>query len=170
MVGYLPIQLCTYIPIWLYSYTPMCLQRPPLGVLLSAWLLDSRRGGCCLTQVMFVRGGDGALTRTRVVAPGSSIHTRRVYMPSLVICRPVFLCHCEVMGGGAGGWGFFLCVFSGFSSLCLLCFLFWGGIKSVPAFLVCACGCVGRTMGCIKLYDFGCAGLPPCFLKRSVNE
>ncbi len=48
--------------------------------------------------------------------------------------------------------------------------LFWGGVAAAPAFLVCAGGCAGRTMGCIKLYDFGCAGLPPCFLKRSVNE
>ena len=67
---YTAMHLYTYVPIWLYSYTPMCIQRPPSGVLLSAWLLDSRRSGCCLTQVMFVRGGDGALTRTRVVAPG----------------------------------------------------------------------------------------------------
>ena len=48
--------------------------------------------------------------------------------------------------------------------------LFWGGIAAVSAFLVCACGYVGRTMGCVKPYDFGSAGLPPKFLKRSVNE
>ena len=48
--------------------------------------------------------------------------------------------------------------------------LFWGGAVAVPAFLVCACGCVGRTMGCVEPYDFGRAGLPPKFLKRSVNE
>lgn len=47
---------------------------------------------------------------------------------------------------------------------------FWVGIADVPVFLVCACGCVGRTMGCVKPYDFGHAGLPPKFLKRSVNE
>lgn len=52
---------------------------------------------------MFVRGGDGALTRTRVVARGcagdgavvwlvSSTHTRRAYMPSLVICAALFSC------------------------------------------------------------------------------
>lgn len=134
MVGYLPIQLCTYIPIWLYSYTPMCLQRPPLGVLLSAWLLDSRRGGCCLTQVMFVRGGDGALTRTRVVAPGSSIHTRRVYMPSLVICRPVFLCSTCVtarLWAAAQAGGVSFCVsFRGFP-LYVSC-VFSSGVASSP--------------------------------------
>jgi len=83
--------------------------------------------------------------------------------------RPVSLAKVRVVGG-AGEWGFFLCVFSGFPSLYLLCFLFWGDIKAVPVSLVCACGCAGRTMGCIKPYDFGRAGLPPKFLKRSVNE
>lgn len=58
LYGYIAIRLCVYNV------------HPCGGVLLSAWLLDSRRGGCCLTQVMFVRGGDGALARTRVVAPG----------------------------------------------------------------------------------------------------
>ena len=48
--------------------------------------------------------------------------------------------------------------------------LFWGGIADVSAFLVCACGCEGRTMGCVKPYDFGRGVLPPKFLKRSVNE
>lgn len=52
----------------------------------------------------------------------------------------------------------------------MLCVLFWGGGAAVPAFLVCVSGCAGRTMGCIKPYDFGRGGLLPCFLKRSVNE
>ena len=81
---------------------------------------------------MFVRGGDGTLAYTHAVAPGcagdgggvlgSSIHTRRAYMPSLVICAA--LCRLRRCGlGGANWWGFFLCVFSGFPSLCLLCSL-----------------------------------------------
>lgn len=62
-----------YIPMCLYGYIAirLCVYSiHPWGVLFPAWLLDSRRGGCCLTQVMFVRGGDGALARTRAVAPG----------------------------------------------------------------------------------------------------
>lgn len=55
---------------------------------------------------MFVRGGDGTLAYTHAVAPGcagdgggvlgSSIHTRRAYMPSLVICAA--LCRYEGVG------------------------------------------------------------------------
>ena len=81
---------------------------------------------------MLVRGGDGALAHTRVVAPGCAgdgvsragkLHPHPACLHALIgymsPCFLVFnLCHCEVMGGGAGGWGFFLCVFSGFPSLC----------------------------------------------------
>lgn len=125
-----------------------------------------------LSHVVFVRGGDGALARTCVVALGcagdgavvwlgSSTHTRSAYMPSLVICAA--LCCLRRCGlGGAGGWSFFLCVFSGFP-LYASCVFFWGGVAAFLPFLVCACGCEGRTMGCVEPYDFGRAGLPPCF-------
>lgn len=75
-----------------------------------------------LSHVVFVRGGDGALARTCVVALGSSTHTRRAYMPSLVICAA--LCRLRRCGlDGTNELGFFLCVFSEVTSLCLLCFL-----------------------------------------------
>lgn len=110
LYGYIAIRLCVYNV------------HPCGGVLLSAWLLDSRRGGCCLTQVMFVRGGDGALARTRVVAPGCAgdgavvcwevpstpgvpTHSHWLYVPPCAATKVRVL-------GGAGGWGFlFVCLF-----------------------------------------------------------
>jgi len=99
MVGYLPIQLYTYMAIYLYAYVSTTSTLGGAFVCLGAgfpmrWMLSH--------VVTFVRGGDGALARTRVVAPGcagdsvsalgSSTHTRRAYMPSLVyVCRPVSL-------------------------------------------------------------------------------
>lgn len=174
------MHLYTYVPIWLYSYTPMCLQRSPLRGAFVCLVAGFPMRWELSHIGVFVRGGDGALARTRVVAPGCA--------GDGVSCAGKFHPHPACLHAPAGlyvtlfscvrlvslrGYGrrhqrmfFFSCVFSGFMPRVF----FWGGIKAVPAFLVCACGCAGRTMGGIKPYDFGRAGLPPKFLKRSVNE
>ena len=127
---YTAMHLYTYVPIWLYSYTPMCLQRPPLGLLLSAWSLDSRRGGYCLTQVMFVRGGGGALALTRASALGCAgdgvsrtgkFHPHPACLHALTghMRRPVSLAKVWVRRRRRVGFLF------GFSSLCPCSLLGW---------------------------------------------
>lgn len=61
----------------------------------------------------------------------------------------------------------FVCLIGVF--LYMLRVLFRGGVAAVPAFLVCAGGCAGRTMGCVTI-RFWARLIAALFLKRSVNE
>lgn len=74
--------------------------------------------------VMFVRGGGGALALTRASALGCAgdgvsrtgkFHPHPACLHALTgyMRRPVSLAKVRVLGG-AGEWGFFLCVFSRF--------------------------------------------------------
>lgn len=102
--GYLPIQLRIYIPMYLYGYIAirLCVYKCISGTCF-------RLPGYCPDAVdmfpyvgVFVRGGDGALARTRVVAPvcvggggsalGGSTRGGAPHTPALVI-HAALCCH-----------------------------------------------------------------------------
>lgn len=61
----------------------------------------------------------------------------------------------------------FVCLIGVF--LYMLRVLFQGGVAAVPALLVCAGGCAGRTMGVCNHKIRVCL-VAALFLKRSINE
>lgn len=100
---------------YLYGYIAirLCVYKGTSGVPTSVFLVIGSPMRWMLSHVvMFVRGGDGTLARTRVVAPGCAgegcivlrkFHPHPTCPHALTgyTCRPVLLRGCEA--GGANG-------------------------------------------------------------------
>ena len=128
---YTAMHLYTYVPIWLYAYVST---TSTLGGLASVCLVAGFPARWMLSHVvMFIRGGDGALARTRVVAPGCAgdgvsragkfhPHPACLHVLTGYMRHPVSLAKVWVRRRMRVGV-LFVCLF-GASSLYLLCSLF----------------------------------------------